>query len=404
MESSSKYIYTHEAIIDLNLKQCSLPREVLQQLKAFHLLRGDPGPVKRKLITKEPSPVKNVPKGKEKIITKSKNLFPQKEKSIPGNQENLTKKKLPSGNNPSSPTKEDVSPVTENSPNTGEVVSIPVVTQRVPFAAITKSSTRPSTNSAPLGKQVISKAVINNNKENVVNVHTKPINSTGKSLLAPQTVKIPKQIQNPVTASVKATQPSQNSSTVQITRPQVSKPSVGLKPTSQPFKPTGLKIETPVIQKELIIPPLNLDQIEEGGQGIPKKRNAENDPRRLEQRQKQIEYGYKTIGYQNFISKVPKTGRGPKDPITPRKNQKCSKRSWDGQIRKWRRELHQWDPETQEEKNHFIAIIKETYGEEPSESTTEEPNDVGGSISEEEQTISWHAHASYVTQTAVESV
>jgi len=180
---------------------------------------------------------------------------------------------------------------------------------------------------------------------------------------------------------------------------------VGLKPTSQPFKPTGLKIETPLtpVIKELIIPTLNLDQVEEGGQGIPKKRNAENDPRRLEQRQKQIEYGYKTIGYQNFISKVPKTGRGPKDPVTPRKNQKCSKRSWDGQIRKWRRELHQWDPESQEEKNHFIAIIKETYGEEPSESTTEEPNEGGGSISEEEQTL-WHAHASYVNQTAVESV
>jgi hypothetical protein len=31
-------------------------------------------------------------------------------------------------------------------------------------------------------------------------------------------------------------------------------------------------------------------------------------------------------------------------PRTPDKNQQCSKRSWDGQVRKWRRALHQWDP------------------------------------------------------------
>ena len=31
-------------------------------------------------------------------------------------------------------------------------------------------------------------------------------------------------------------------------------------------------------------------------------------------------------------------------PRTPDKMQGCSKRSWDGQVRKWRRMLHSWDP------------------------------------------------------------
>lgn len=31
-------------------------------------------------------------------------------------------------------------------------------------------------------------------------------------------------------------------------------------------------------------------------------------------------------------------------PNTPRKEKECSKRSWDGQIRKWRRLLHAFDP------------------------------------------------------------
>lgn len=32
------------------------------------------------------------------------------------------------------------------------------------------------------------------------------------------------------------------------------------------------------------------------------------------------------------------------DPWTPDKHAKCSKRSFDGQIRKWRRQLHAYDP------------------------------------------------------------
>jgi hypothetical protein len=73
----------------------------------------------------------------------------------------------------------------------------------------------------------------------------------------------------------------------------------------------------------------------------------ETDPHRLDQRQKQIDFGYASPGHQRYIAEIPKDeriSRDPHHPKTPRKTQKCSKRSWDGQVRKWRRDLHFWDP------------------------------------------------------------
>ena len=55
----------------------------------------------------------------------------------------------------------------------------------------------------------------------------------------------------------------------------------------------------------------------------------ETDPRRLQQRQKQIDYGKNTVEYQRFISEVLLF----EQKITiPDKFQICSKRSWDGQV------------------------------------------------------------------------
>jgi len=70
----------------------------------------------------------------------------------------------------------------------------------------------------------------------------------------------------------------------------------------------------------------------------------ETDPHRLSQRQKQITYGYRTLGYLRYRLLAPRDKRRKEHPRTPRKEQICSKRSWDGQVKKWRRELHKWDP------------------------------------------------------------
>ncbi|GJQ10635.1 hypothetical protein GpartN1_g2426.t1 [Galdieria partita] len=94
-------------------------------------------------------------------------------------------------------------------------------------------------------------------------------------------------------------------------------------------KPSGIRLQQWIEKKQL-------------------EKGIEKDERRLRQRQKQIDNGKNTIGYQRYCSLVPKEERRLEHPFTPLKYQKCSKRSWDGQIRRWRRMLHQYDPPTQE--------------------------------------------------------
>lgn len=77
----------------------------------------------------------------------------------------------------------------------------------------------------------------------------------------------------------------------------------------------------------------------------------ETDAHRIAQRQKQIDYGKNTLGYQRYTEEVPRHSRrhsrnsSVRHPETPDVKQICSKRSFDGQVKKWRRELHRWDPE-----------------------------------------------------------
>jgi len=70
---------------------------------------------------------------------------------------------------------------------------------------------------------------------------------------------------------------------------------------------------------------------------------VETDERRLAQRLKQVEYGKVTHGYKCYLHVCPRDKRRKGDPQTPSAAQKCSKRSWDGQVKKWRRQLHKYD-------------------------------------------------------------
>lgn len=72
---------------------------------------------------------------------------------------------------------------------------------------------------------------------------------------------------------------------------------------------------------------------------------VESDPHKLCQRQKQIDYGKNTLGYERYLELVPRKQRKKYvHPQTPDIKQVCSKRSWDGQVKKWRRRLHEFDP------------------------------------------------------------
>lgn len=71
----------------------------------------------------------------------------------------------------------------------------------------------------------------------------------------------------------------------------------------------------------------------------------ETDPHRLAQRQKQIDYGKNTIGYDRYCAQVPRRQRrSGKHPMTPDKTMRIGKKVFDGIVRKWRQALHKYDP------------------------------------------------------------
>ena len=81
--------------------------------------------------------------------------------------------------------------------------------------------------------------------------------------------------------------------------------------------------------------------------GVAGESKKEVNPHRIEMRLKQIQFGYNTTAYDNYIAQVPKNQRSTRydeHPRTPDPYAEQSKRAFDGRIRKWRRELHRWDP------------------------------------------------------------
>jgi len=126
------------------------------------------------------------------------------------------------------------------------------------------------------------------------------------------------------------------------------------------------------------ITPLNLS-LEWRPKKIPKKvKPRETDVRRLSARQKQIDIGMNTVGYQRFCDSVPIDKRTKEHPKIPDIHQVCSKRSWDGQVRKWRRMLHDFDPE---------SVTREEQDDEDLGSENEMEDDVneGSNVSKDEE-------------------
>lgn len=90
----------------------------------------------------------------------------------------------------------------------------------------------------------------------------------------------------------------------------------------------------------------------------------ETDEHRLAQRQKQIDYGKNTIGYDRYCAMVPRHQRRPgKHPMTPDKTKKVGKKVFDGFVRKWRQALHKYDPPELTEAVKTVAAEASTAAE-----------------------------------------
>ncbi|XP_011177648.2 histone RNA hairpin-binding protein [Zeugodacus cucurbitae] len=76
-----------------------------------------------------------------------------------------------------------------------------------------------------------------------------------------------------------------------------------------------------------------------------REKQVEDDPVILARRQKQIEYGKNTVAYERYIEMVPIRKRTRTHPRTPNKYGKYSRRTFDGLIKVWRKQLHYYDPE-----------------------------------------------------------
>ncbi|XP_046334419.1 uncharacterized protein LOC124116876 [Haliotis rufescens] len=75
-----------------------------------------------------------------------------------------------------------------------------------------------------------------------------------------------------------------------------------------------------------------------------KRFEVEDDEVILARRQKTVDYGKNTIGYDRYSQTIPRAKRQKCHPKTPNKYWKVSRRSWDTQVKTWRKLLHIWDP------------------------------------------------------------
>eukprot|EP01123_Difflugia_compressa_P012427 TRINITY_DN52_c0_g1_i23.p1 TRINITY_DN52_c0_g1~~TRINITY_DN52_c0_g1_i23.p1 ORF type:complete len:658 (-),score=168.99 TRINITY_DN52_c0_g1_i23:170-2143(-) len=202
---------------------------------------------------------------------------------------------------------------------------------------LTASAHKATPRRSPMNKEnkVITASPASSMKENINNAITplkklQPVNIVQpQNTLSPLKTKQQNQVATPISMGVAET-PVKVKSQLQ---PQAQKP--------VPVTPVHATT-TPRVSDSTGTTPMSPSKSSPSSPSSPSK--CETDPHRLQQRQKQVDYGYRTLGYVRYRLMVPLESRDLEQPKTPRKAQCCSKRSWDGQVKKWRRDLHRWDP------------------------------------------------------------
>lgn len=86
-------------------------------------------------------------------------------------------------------------------------------------------------------------------------------------------------------------------------------------------------------------------------------KSTESDAECLRKRQKQINFGKVTPEYQRYIAAVDKHKREVYHPRTPNKFRRCSRRKFDGLVKKWRKALHVWDENPEALKDFKLVFI-----------------------------------------------
>ncbi|RUS73960.1 hypothetical protein EGW08_018275 [Elysia chlorotica] len=97
-------------------------------------------------------------------------------------------------------------------------------------------------------------------------------------------------------------------------------------------------------RRRLELPSENTAQDSDEDSRLPTISEEENKVR-MARREKDIAYGKNTDAYRLYIELIPRELRshnGKKHPRTPRKDKECSRRSWDAQVKLWKRRLHAW--------------------------------------------------------------
>jgi len=85
---------------------------------------------------------------------------------------------------------------------------------------------------------------------------------------------------------------------------------------------------------------------------------VETDPEVLARRQKQIDFGKLTMAYKRYIAQVDRRSRVFPMPQTPDKNRVLSRRHWDGAVKQWKLQIHDWDKKENPELVEIEASAK----------------------------------------------